>query len=385
MRPHQRRYFVLLVISLALHILLYLLILFFPKEETKEKEEKSFQVTLRETPKNEQIPFEQSLEQAVLAEDVAEEKPVDLKPEKIDKEEGVDEEPSPVNNADEMSTNNQDENIKGTVVGGGLISKEKQLESTKQLSLDQTTEDKPAKLIHEVNVIELKKPENLKQEEQVKEIEKTKDLLTSKSTQAWEKPNEITPSYLDPLENELEEFQKQGQAEPSYLEVLSGVKEEVGEAVENIEIDSAIDLRAPGNIFMLADSQLSEVTVPQPFSDKKSAELKLANKYINRVTKQVMAFWINPYKGNKRLMGTIKVQLNTLGYLVNAYVYRESGDKILDISVLDAIRAVRRFEVPDDVIIVERYYQNLNIRYSSIKQEIELMPFETESSTKQEN
>jgi hypothetical protein len=389
MKQHQRRYLVLLFISLALHILVYLLFLLFPKEATK-KEEQSFQVTLRQEPKNEETLVEESPQQPIPVEELEEEKPEDLesenpKPEEIAKQEDViSQEPSPIDNADEMSTNNQEQEVEGKVLGGGLISKEKEIETIKQLSLEQAI-DKPAKLIQEVDVIELNKPETVIQEEKVKEIEPAPELLTSKSSQALEQSNEIIPSYLDPIKNNTEEALKQGQIEPSYLEVLSGAIEEVGENFENVEVDSSIDLSTPGNILMLADAQLSKVAVPQPFSKSKSKELKLVNQYIKRMNKQVMEFWINPYRGNKKLMGIIKIELNTQGYLVNSYVYRESGDKILDISVLDAIKAVRRFEVPANSIITERYYQNLNFHYSSIKQEIELMPFETESPTKQEN
>jgi hypothetical protein len=368
MKPQRRRYLVLLLLSLALHTLLYLLFLFFLEEENKKKVEQTFQVSLRQKPKNVKIPVEESLEQTVLSQ----------------KKEEADQEPSPIDNSDEMSTNNQDKDIKGTVIGGGLISKEKKLESTSQPSLEQAI-DKSAKLIDKVDVIELKKPETLKQDEQIKEVEKLPELLTSKSTYALKKPTEIFPSYLDPIENISAEGKKQGQVEPSYFEELSGVKEKIGENFQSEEIDRATDLSTPGNILMLADAQLSEVTVPQPFSDKKSKELKLVNQYLNRMNNQVMAYWINPYRGNKKLKGIIHIQLNTQGYLVNSYVYRESGDKILDISVLDAIRAVRRFEVPNNAIITERYYQKLNFHYNSIEQEIELMPFETESPTKQEN
>jgi hypothetical protein len=377
MRPHQTRYSVLLVISLALHILVYLLFLISPEDENKNKDEQAFQVTLRQTPNNEQSSVEESLEQPVVIKEREEPKLEDIAKDKNE----LDQEPSPLDNADEMSTNNQDENIKGMVEGGGLISKEKPLELTKQLSLEQAL-DKPAKMIDEVDVIELKKSETLNQEEPVEEIEQMPELIMSKNTQALEKLKEIIPSYLDPIMNDVDAAKKQGQVEPNYFDVLSGVKDEVGENFESVEVGSVIDLNAPGNILMLADTQLSEVTVPQPFSVKKSDELKLVNQYIKRMNKQVMAFWINPYRGNKRLRGIVRFELNTQGYLVNSYVYRESGDKILDISVLDAIRSVRRFKVPDNAVITERYYQNLGFHFSSIEQEIELMPFETESSNK---
>jgi len=394
MKSYQRRYLVLLLVSISLHVLFYLLFLLFPKGESDPEVKQTFQVSLREATKKEQIHAKESIEQPLSVEEIEKEskaeepkpeEPKDEKPkpEAISQEiEDIEQDPSPVDNADETSTNNQDESLKGTVVGGGQINKEK--ESANQMSVEQTI-DRPAKLIDKVDVAEFKKPEAVKQAEQAQKIEQTPEVLTSKSTQAIEQPKEVIPSYLDPIVIDLEVTQKQGQIDPSSLEVISGVKENIGESFDEVSIDSAIDLAIPGNILMLADAQLSKVTVPQPFSDKKSSELKLVNKYIKRMTKQVMSYWVNPYQGNEVLMGIVKFELNIKGDLVNAYVYRESGDKILDISVLDAIRAVRRFKVPDNPIITERYYQNLKFHYNSIEQEVELMPFETESSYKQEN
>jgi len=388
MKSYQRRYLVLLLVSLCLHLLFYLLFLLLPKEESKNKEEQTFQVSLRETPKKEQTPVEERPEQTPLLEEIEkteEPKAEKPKPEEIVQEvEAVEQNPSPVDNADEMSTNNQDKSVEGKVVGGGQISNEKESEYAKKMSVEQVL-NSPAKLIDKVDVVELKKSEELKKIEPIQNEEPAPEILSSKSTQALEQPKEFIPSYLDPIETDSDVAQKQGQIDPSVLEVISGVKEEIGESFEDIAVDSAIDLGMPGNILMLADAQLSEVTVPQPFSDKKSNELKLVNKYIKLMTKQVMAYWVNPYQGNQILMGIVKFELNSKGYLVNSYVYRESGDKILDISVLDAIRSVRRFKVPANAIITERYYQNLKFHYSSLEQEVELMPFETESSNKQEN
>lgn len=383
MKPYQRRYVVLLLVSLALHVLFYFLFLLFPAEESKKKIEQTFQVMLRETP------VQKNIEQALSAED-EEEKPEqpeveNQKTEEIAKKEDESEqEPSPVDNAVEMSTNNQDESVKGELVGGGERSKETESESATQMTLEQAI-DSPAKLIDKVEVVELKKSEMLKQAEQAQEVKQRPEILSTNSTQTIEQPKEFIPSYLDPIVNEQEVVQKQGQIAPSYLAVISGIKDELGESLDHKTVDSAIDLGMPGNFIMLADAQLSAVTVPHPFSDKRSKELNVVNKYIKQMNKQVMAYWINPYQGSQILMGIIKIELNVKGYLVNSYVYRESGDKILDISVLDAIRAVRRFKVPDNAIIVERYYQNLKFHYSSTDQEVELMPFETESSTKQEN
>jgi len=384
MKSYRYRYLVLLLVSLLIHVLLLGLYVFFLDDDIdQEKADKTFHVTLRENPQEEPLPEKNEDQELISVEEL--EKPEEPKPEDVaKKQEDAEQEPSPLDNADEMATNNQDQNEKGMVVGGAESSPEKELESTKQTALDKQI-DGQAKLSNKVDLTELKETETQNTVESEKEPVKAQETILSESTQASELPQEFMPSYFDVLDNEGEAFNEQGLTEPSYLETFAGYEDEIGESDESKENQDILDLSTPGNIMMLADNQLSDVNVPQPFSEKKSKELKLANKFLKRVNKQVMSIWINPYKGNRILLGIIKIELNTQGHLINSYVYRESGDKILDVSVLDAIRAVRRFEVPENVIIAERYYRNLRIHYSSVEKEIELMPFEKAPSKTKEN
>lgn len=155
------------------------------------------------------------------------------------------------------------------------------------------------------------------------------------------------------------------------------------ETLEEVEIP---DLETPGegeqaqgNLNMLTDPQLREVGVEQPFSEQESEELRVVNLILERIIQQVIEHWVNPYKGGKIYRGVIRVDLDEYGYLRNAEVYRPSGLVLLDISVLDAIRAVKRFEVPENKVIAERYYSNLSFHYSSIDEKPEMMPFEREA------
>jgi len=151
-----------------------------------------------------------------------------------------------------------------------------------------------------------------------------------------------------------------------------------------IEIPSEF-LNNVGNMQLLSDISLRDAEVQQPYSEKRSKELALANKYLARMNKQVQKFWINPYKGGRMFRGIIKVELNVNGYLENVRIYRTSGHHLLDISVMDAIRAVPRFDVPDNEIITNRYYRNMSFHYSSIEAKTELMPFEIEVQDKEES
>ena len=123
----------------------------------------------------------------------------------------------------------------------------------------------------------------------------------------------------------------------------------------------------------------------QPYSEKRGKELVLLNKYLARMNKQVLKFWVNPYKGRRVFQGIIKFELSVNGYLEGARIYRASGHHLLDISAMDAIRAVPRFHVPDDKVITNRYYRSMIFEYSSIKIKTELMPFEIEVQDKEES
>ena len=139
------------------------------------------------------------------------------------------------------------------------------------------------------------------------------------------------------------------------------------------------ELNTPGNVALLADAEMRNVAVEQPFSELKSKELQMANEFLNRMNKQVLAIWENPYKGKHLYRGVVKLELDENGYLQDAYIYRASGHPVLDNSVLFAISSVLRFEVPENKILAKRYYTNLSFYYSSIENKTELMPFEKES------
>ncbi|KZZ60204.1 hypothetical protein A3762_15685 [Oleiphilus sp. HI0125] len=131
-----------------------------------------------------------------------------------------------------------------------------------------------------------------------------------------------------------------------------------------------------GNMELLEENDLGNAYVEDPFSEQESKEFKVVNRYLKRFTEQVYEYWVNPYQGAKLFKGVIKLELDTSGYIVNAFIFKSSGHRLLDISALDAIRAVPRYEVPDNPVITERYYTNLSFYYSSIEEKTELMPFE---------
>lgn len=265
------------------------------------------------------------------------------------------EEHLPAHNSDEFASNNQRKEVEGEIVAGG--GNERSTENIKEAekSPNATNEKKDVELtdaeIDEVTEDQLK--------EKAREVVST----TGASGQT------VIGDAIGNDESELSDSTFSRLTEEFSIEALPSLEELAipGEFLEGI-----------GNLELLSDGELSDAIVEQPFSENESKELQLVNRYLARMNQQVLSFWINPYKGNKLHRGIIKVELSSNGYLENAFIYRSSGHTLLDISVLDAIRAVPRYDVPDNEIITARYYTNLSFHYSSVEEETELMPFEQE-------
>lgn len=164
----------------------------------------------------------------------------------------------------------------------------------------------------------------------------------------------------------------------------SGFTTEIRPEPPNLDIPSDF-LDRNGNLELLGEDDLRDKVVLHPFSKKKNDELTLANKYLQRMNRQVRKHWSNPYKGGRLYAGIIRVEINIEGYLEDVWVYRSSGLPYLDESVISAIKAVKRFEVPDDEIIVARYYSRMSFHYTSIEGETELMPFEKDIANKEDS
>lgn len=153
----------------------------------------------------------------------------------------------------------------------------------------------------------------------------------------------------------------------------------------NLELPSDF-LNRFGNLELLTDSSLSDSFVEQPFSEKKSKQIEMVNRYLARMNRQVRAVWVNPYRGGRMYRGVVLVEVSPKGYLQDVRVHRSSGLSALDSSVVDAIKAVNRFEVPEDEAIAARYYSQMSFHYSSIEEKTELMPFQqTLSSTNKDS
>lgn len=347
-RSHNRAFTRVLLASVLLHGTgLGLYLLSFEKPLSEKPEQQTMNVQLRSNPPEEKVVREEPVMQPPQQESVKKE----VIPES--------EQHMPTHNSEEFASNNQNRDVKGEIVAGGGVEKSSEtVKKTERASITESREQPEAleELVQE-------EPERQESESSQKEILTTagvseQTIYSDIPADGRNNGPDQTDAAATDLARAREEFS---------IDALPSLEEL---AIPDQYLDGI------GNLELLSDGELSDTMVEHPFSETEASEIQLVNRYLQRMNKQVLAFWINPYKGNKMHRGIIKVELNTNGYLEQAFIYRSSGNRLLDISVLDAIRAVPRYEVPENEIITQRYYTNLSFHYSSIEEETELMPFE---------
>lgn len=419
----QRRFALLILLSLLLHVGLYTGLdwaAWFkpePADEIKKDEPVTlkFNLTPRSEPEPEEIPEppEQPEPAQAEASKPAEQEAATAPPEPVPEPE----EPVPVSNAEEAASNNQQDRDAGQIVFGADKPVSEPVVKAGDVK-PQASADKPKPSADAGSRSDTdgtaRESGASTTDDALQEARdggrSTRTLTTGSERAMWSVPKteESTSRHAQKRRPESGETDATGDQERSAEPTLADKKQELRKRVDddlkalfgeefsrethNIETLPDVDVddwetpgegeQAQGNLNMLTDPQLREVGVEQPFSEKESEELRVVNLILERMNKQVIEHWVNPYKGGKMFRGVIKVELDADGYLRDAFVYHPSGLVLLDVSVLDAIRAVKRYDVPDNKIIAERYYSNLSFHYSSLDEKPEMMPFELEGKKK---
>jgi hypothetical protein len=355
MKSYQRRYFVLLIISLCLHLLFYLLYSLLQKNDSTIKPEQSFQISLRQVPKDDTVA--QVKESPKVLQQPKKPKP---KPKPKPKENYID--PSLLidnyKSGDTSSSSNQENKDQNKLDYGVKQSTEKKKQASKK--------------------------------SEVKDIEGvvvTNAEKAKKSIQGQGDDIELPDFYNDILDSD-DEFRGTDQETND----SEGEKEEGARSDKAIVTEDSVEISPEftsnlGNMKLLDDIDLDEAVVYDPHSKQRSTELKLVNGYFKRIMEQISENWVNPLTPRQMKQGlflVIRLQINMDGSLEEAWSFLPSGYSALDESFLKAIRSVIKFDPTAHPFIREKY-RYLNLNWSSTDREYELMPFETESPTKQEN
>jgi outer membrane biosynthesis protein TonB len=390
-KQYQKLYSLLLLLSLLIHVGGYVAYRFSLEiVEPKLVTPKTVTVQLKDS--NKPPPPEDFDEQAS--------KPVEevSKAESLE-EQFKEEEHAPVDNGDSFASNNQtDKAITEVVAGIGdsapsepaeilpEANRPEQTKGTKELtpspSSSRMTEIQPVTGSELVSAGE--PPAQNQANERVTTTSSTAASIPRSDNSTASLPTEIAGEAI-PAATLVDELAKLlGAPVEQQLSDGSGFTTKIQPEPPNLDIPSDF-LDRNGNLELLGEDALRDKVVLHPFSRKKNEELTLANKYLQRMNRQVRKHWSNPYKGGRLYAGIIRVKINIEGYLEDVWVYRSSGLPYLDESVISAIKAVKRFEVPDDEIIVARYYSRMSFHYTSIEGETELMPFEKDIANKEDS
>jgi outer membrane biosynthesis protein TonB len=364
----DKKIVIIFLISILLHLIAYLLWLYIKPDEAIVPSGKTITVNLssskQDIKKEELETLEKPLEEP--------EPEPELEPELSATEQMM-----PVDTADKFSSNNQNDQSQTNIVFGQ--------ESAEKMGEQLLKQEAASQEKNKETAIQNKKAlSNLKEQaETSKTLTKFDKKIERKSISSTENSGVVLPKkQLIESENNLDSDGDSNDiassVSPTYYDYFSGILEQEGELFSEAEIVNDVAY-APGNIALLADGEMSEVVVEQPFSDLESKELRLANEFLDRMNKQVLAVWENPYKGQHLYRGVVKLELDENGYLQDVYIYKASGHPVLDSSVINSIRAVVQFHVPENKILANRYYTNLRFYYSSIENKTELMPFQKET------
>lgn len=114
----------------------------------------------------------------------------------------------------------------------------------------------------------------------------------------------------------------------------------------------------------LDEGEMDAIRGESMVSEIEERRIRMANEYLARMKRQIMARWEQPEGADERHRGEIRFSVDVRGYLQTSRVHLPSGYSALDESVLRAVRSVQRYRVPDSPSIVRRYYQNLRFTYS---------------------
>lgn len=377
MKQIHRRYGFLLVLSLCLHIALYMAVLMLWKPDTPQEPEPSIRISLRTPP-----PPEQPVSQPSSTQPDTQQQ--EKQQEKQQEEEQQDESPepethAPMSNDEAFASDNQEDESVTEVDPGALVAPEERQEP--QSNAQANTQEEGASNEGRVSDVPVdgRDEKAARQDKVARDIPDYRSVVDTHAIDMDAVLNRQAPTQTEDADAQSDSHARSAvteSLEQHFLghQWLSGDDQSLSSDISDFIIEEA------GNAVLLSEAELREQIVKSPFSEKREKELRMANKYLDRMSKQVYELWINPYKGTRQLKGIIWMEIDEEGYLVEADIHRTSGDRLLDISVLDAIRAVRRFEVPDDPAVVRKYYTNLRFHYSSLQEQPELMPYQKEQN-----
>lgn len=162
----------------------------------------------------------------------------------------------------------------------------------------------------------------------------------------------------EPQETEITEQAKPGSpttAEKN-LKALQGI------FGQEVEVSSSNDEKTQNELSEVEDDILNDSNVENPLNELEEEKARWFNEVLKRITEQISYIWIKPDGISRNAWGVIRMNLDSQGYLLSAWVHLPSGSRALDDSALLAIRGVIRYQIPESVKL-SRYYRNIEFQY----------------------
>ena len=153
-------------------------------------------------------------------------------------------------------------------------------------------------------------------------------------------------------------------SEPESGSASMSLGRDVSEPDEAPESSPGPELGSGRGMEALDEGEMDAIRGESMVSEIEERRIRMANEYLARMKRQIMARWEQPEGADERHRGEIRFSVDSRGYLETSRVHLPSGHRALDESALRAVRSVQRYRVPDSPSIVRRYYQNLRFTYS---------------------
>lgn len=337
-----KRLIALLALSILIHILGFILF-WWLKPEFKHIEKKSFMVQLQAS----QLVTE-------ITETIPEETQTQEPPPEPKKEEAKKDDPAPEPDPATLPNSYRKEAAEGSI----------------------NQADKEAGSIKEGERAKTKKSEQKKAKEvAVKEVVKVEPDRSDKPKVSEEKSDsDALEDALIGVYGDLDEYDE---SIDSLGESDEGVESEI--EVETLDDEwKKKDVDVVGNTTLLADSELSETFVEDPFSVEKSREFNIINSYLKAIWDAVMEGWTNPLSEGQIKQGPvveIVFELSSEGSIREPTVRMQSKFPKLDESLIQRLEELKnhKFDMHESYLDKYRYF---TLRWSGSKVAYELMPFE---------
>jgi len=188
--------------------------------------------------------------------------------------------------------------------------------------------------------------------EQTQTTDHKQNELTSsnKAKEQIEKPDQ-TP--LKTTKNTSETTPKRisiGQSSSEKQQPQSNRSNPLFDAINKAKPATTLSKHQIGNLTQLQETGLNEARIGDPLSNFEHKQRRVYNKYLARMTEQVNEHWIEP-ESEQLLMTRVRLYLTVEGYIRDIYIEQSSGSSIFDYEAIRAIKAVGRFDMPDNQIV----------------------------------